>query len=178
MSMANWKRILRQLRVESDGIIPAATEAHLKQYEANYGRLSNSYKSYCRVFGPGIVGGVFRIAAPGYDGSISTFSPDGLRDAVINGTNYKRSAGDGVERVERGLFFCIDSDRAYYFFDPEDVPYKRPYECAVYRLAFDYSVHRLADSYWQFFIAYCIGNKFAQLFPGSDMELTFVPAAG
>jgi hypothetical protein len=106
---------------------------------------------------------------------VSYYSVDELTTAVIHGTDYKLYAPESAGAVERGLFFGSDEGKAFYFFDPDDVPRRRPYECAVYRLARDYEVTRLADSFWEFVIQWCLGKKYAKLFPGAVPELTFLP---
>jgi hypothetical protein len=176
--MTNWRRILRQLEVGGDGVPYPATESALTTFEKRTGlRLPNSYRSYCRVFGPGLIGHTFRIAVPGYKGSVSFVSVDQLTDTVVHHTEYKIYAPESAEQVRRGLFFGADEARTYYFFDAEDVPYRKTYECAVYALGGDYVVSRLADSFREFVTQYCLGKKYTKLFPGSALELTFVPCS-
>lgn len=176
-SMVNWKRILRQLEVRGNGGPYPVTEKALAKFEQTTGRLSSSYRSYCRVFGPGMIGDWFRIAVPGYEGSIPSFSLTKLTETVVHNTGYKTSAPVSAEQIARGLFFGSDDSGAYYFFDPEDVPTKRPYEYAVYFLARNYEVSRLSDSFWQFVIQCCLGKQYAKLFPGSEPEPSFKPCS-
>jgi hypothetical protein len=123
-----------------------------------------------------MIGDTFSIAVPGYRGSVSTFSLEGLRDSVINGTGYKKYAREHIDQIERGLFFCLDSGRSYYFFDHKDVGRTKPYELAVYSVTLKYSVNRLADSFWEFVIKYCLGDKYSTLFPNSTPDAVFSPA--
>lgn len=179
MSMTNWKRILRQLQLTGDGGPYPVTEEELASFEKRTGRrLSNSYRSYCRVFGPGRLADTFIIAVPGYEGSVDFFSVEKLTDAVVNHTGYKEYAPASVRPViERGLFFGSDEAKGFYFFDPEDVPYRQPYECAVYAVARDYEVTRLTDSFWEFVHQYCLGKQYTKLFPGSAPALEFFPCS-
>jgi len=66
-----WKTLRGQITVKPPkrGAMKQAKAAALDQFEADFGvKLPASYRAFVEEFGPGEIGGYFRICAPGYNG--------------------------------------------------------------------------------------------------------------
>ncbi len=72
MDETAWRELLGTLTVQRP-LVPA-NDKQLDQYELQSGlRLPASYRSFCRVFGPGVLGDWYDFAVPGYTGKQTDF---------------------------------------------------------------------------------------------------------
>jgi hypothetical protein len=101
MNQQDWKKLYDSLDIEIDPGTPKGvkpTPAVISAYEAATGfKLPEDYCDFIQVFGPGELGRVFRIKAPGYP--TLGFSAD--LDAFNSGFNRLRDNPESVGICER-----------------------------------------------------------------------------
>jgi hypothetical protein len=169
---SHWQRLydsleIRELPADSRiKALPKPSDEDLDLYERESGfLLPLSYRAFIKVFGPGELGGDFRLRAPGY--------PDDSH-ADLGRTNAEIRAGltetflsffTDPERVARMVFFCAPGGGDWIGWDPEDVRDARLREYGIYEIG-DEQMEKVADSFPQFIEEVCLG-------PGNDK--TFDP---
>jgi hypothetical protein len=137
--------------------LPRPSDDDLNRYERESGfRLPLSYRAFVKVFGPGELGGDFRLRAPGY--------PDhphadlGRSNAEIRAglTKTFLSLFNDPDRVARMVFFCAPGGGDWIGWDPEDIRDAELHEYGIYEIG-DEEMEKVADSFPQFIEEVCLG---------------------
>lgn len=149
MDEAAWSQLLASLTVQ--GVLLPISSEQLGAYERRTGfRLPGSYRSFCRVFGPGTLAEWFEIAAPFYCGSFSEqFGLDAKNDWYRNGTEWDEYVED-QDQFRRAVLFAGDHTGAAYFWDQARPSVPEANEYAIYSVARDYAVAYVCATFWEF----------------------------
>jgi hypothetical protein len=167
--MGMWDSLRDRLEIwEDDDDVPKPGTSALDAYEAATGfRLPESYSQFVLAFGPGELGGLFMIAAPGYPDH-----PDEDIDLGRMSRGFRKRAGferrsdedlagwhDDPRRARRLVLFAKDIGPDYYGWDPEDVRDTEAHEYGIYALMHsDPRVLNIAGSFREFIEEYCLGD--------------------
>jgi len=146
MKGTHWQELLGLLKVS--GKIRASHERELNTNEKAQGyHLPASYRSYCLVFGPGILADWYTIAVPGYDGRYKTeFDLTAKTDMYRKFVETNQYSPD-PDQFSRAMVFGNDSAGALYYWDPLEITDPSMKECAVYALFRDFTLERLSDTF-------------------------------
>jgi hypothetical protein len=173
-----WKKLHKRL-VVAEGYeiarpLPAKIETALQKAEGALGiRLPKSYKAFIHQFGPGELGGYFRIYGPvivsfannGEDllGSIDRWQEEGL--------TWQKAVNAG--RVEQLLCFSTTIGGDACFWDIGDIRDERNREYCILALSHDAyppKLQKVAVSFKEFVNQVCLGNGFDMIGGGWDPE--------
>lgn len=174
MKMNDWKSLLSKFEIREGSIEPVQPRT-LARYEKAKGLvLPKSYKEYCKTFGPGtfVTASDRQFCTPA--AASPWFNLDVLNQKIQSMANVDEYAGD-PKQFRRALYFGSDISTAFYFWDPQDVTDSKQNEFGVYVLYRDWSVTRLADTFWD--LIYNIYATYESKIKGSsdDLGLVFVP---
>ncbi|MBN9517052.1 SMI1/KNR4 family protein [bacterium] len=179
-----WKRLYQRL-IAAEGyqlIRPpeAKIDAALTRAEGALGvRLPNSYGAFIHEFGPGELGGYFRIYGPHID-SFADYGED-LLECV---DRWQEEGMDGQKavsaaRVERLLCFSTTIGGDACFWDTGDVRNSRNHEYSIFVLSHDrfpQKLRRLANSFKDFVNQVCLGSGLGGRDADSGPPQRFSPA--
>src|SRR5262245_25298985 len=114
MDISSWRELLKLLKVH--GTIRVSEEQELKAYEEQEGmKLPASYRSYCLVFGAGVVADWYTLAVPRYDGRYrGQFDLASKTDCYHNARDWEEVASTSGQ-FSRTVIFGDDSTAALYF---------------------------------------------------------------
>jgi hypothetical protein len=165
-----WQRLYDSLEIHGlpagsrIKALPRPSDEDLDRYERESGfRLPLSYRAFIKVFGPGELGGDFRLRAPGYPDD--PYADLGRTNAEIRAgfTETFLSFFDDPERVSRMVFFCAPGGGDWIGWDPEDVRDAELREYGIYEIG-DEEMEKVADSFPQFIEEVCLGPEAARTF--------------
>jgi hypothetical protein len=146
-----WKSLLATLQV--DGDLHPVGAAGLDAYERQTGfALPGSYRSFCRVFGPGDVGGWYSVAVPAYGGPARNrhrYDLTAKTAAYRDGREWVEYAAD-PRQFEQAVIFADDCTGAVFFCDPAEVTVRDAHERAVYVVWRDWTQERVSDTFGEF----------------------------
>lgn len=177
-----WEGLYRRLTIElPPGFEPTKTPSRedLDCFEKGAGiRLPKSYRAFVQIFGPGTLGGYFKINSPGYDG---------LRNVDLARTNELMHEGDEdlaawygrPDFIRRSINFADSFGGDIIVWDPADLRDARSNEYGIYALPHGWEKGiELAGSFQEFIKHVCLGGKWNELFGGNYTPcLVFEPAA-
>jgi hypothetical protein len=160
-----WKDLLARTKV--DGQLKPVTEKELKAFEKSMAiALPESYRDFCKVFGPGHLSAQVSIhlTAPGGAQSSSLdVGPSRKQNIeVLNQEIWTTSLMDvdeycaTPELPQNGLFFACDTYTHNYFWHKADPTDKRKNEMAIYVIFREFTIHRLADTFESFIFDVCL----------------------
>lgn len=161
----------------ADGVSHAPGQKDFQRFEAKYGMvLPQSYRSFVSRSGPGVLGDLFRIAAPGYGGmghwfdldrlnreSIRTAPPEYIAEVHCRGLDSDESA-DIVKQLQRMVFFCTLEAEEFIGWDTLDESDAGPNEygiCIVPRMG---PPVYCCCSFYSFIYDICMGSGFKEFF--------------
>jgi hypothetical protein len=169
-----WENLYQRL-VTGEGyeVIPPSAdriEVALNRFEGTIGLpLPRSYRAWVHQFGPGELGGYFRIYAPavldsrhpGYDIEAENANwrdPDGFWASTA-----------APEVVARLICFSDTIGGDACFWDPADLQDEAGHEYGIYALShgsMDAKVNRIATTFKEFIESVCLGSGFVQIAGG------------
>jgi hypothetical protein len=170
-----WKRLYQRL-ITDEGlelVRPSVEkiDAALDRVEADLGiRLPAGYRAFIHQFGPGEIGGYFRIYGP----PITGFRDYG-NDILEENRSWREpdgawaSSGD-PKLVARPVCFSTTIGGDACFWDPEDVRNSRAHEYGIYVLSrgnMDMKVEEAASSFKEFIEKHCLANEFVKIVGGN-----------
>jgi hypothetical protein len=149
MDVAAWRELLGTLTVQ--GHLAPVTEQQLDVYDVEAGvRLPASYRGFCGVFGPGVLGDWYEFAAPGYTGKnawqfdLATMNAD--RRASLEWEEYAQD----VEQFRRAIVFGGDQTAAMFLWDSAEITRPDENELAIYAIWRNWETERVCDTFWDF----------------------------
>lgn len=152
-------------------------EQAIRELEQKAGvRLPKSYCEFMKGFGPGVLGNVFEISAPGY-GRGELFDLWSLSRSVHETKTEADAYSPDPAQHDRFLFFARDVAVVFYAWDPNEVTNSDGSEFAIYAQFRDWEVQRLASSFFEFITEVAVGPRHAELYEDPP-KLTFVPPYG
>jgi hypothetical protein len=171
-----WQRLFDRLMRQrgQDLVRPTMKQmdAALTRYERAIGiPLPNGYKAFIREFGPGEIGGYFRVYGP----HISGYEDYG-NDIAEENENWRDPEGGWVEfgnpsLVARLIFFSTTVGGDACFWDPEDVRDSQNHEYGTYvhsRSEPMDKVEFVAGTFEDFIHDVCLGHGFDKIGGGWD----------
>lgn len=173
-----WKSLYQRL-VTDEGLElvrppEEKIDAALKRIEGELGiRLPASYAAFIREFGPGEIGGYFRIYGPPIPG----FRDCG-NDILEENRSWRDPDGMWAESgdpklVARLVCFSTTIGGDACFWDPEDVRNSRTHEYGIYVLSrgsMDMKVRDAAGSFKEFVERHCLANEFVKIVGGHGFD--------
>jgi hypothetical protein len=180
------KKLLRTLRVE--GRLSPVSDRQLATFESlNKIKLPASYRTFCKVFGPGCLRGRIEvhIAVPGLKLSEDRNTGELVKESVevLNKEIWSTRFIDLDEYcpnpnlVRKGLFFGRDIYTHHYFWNKSEVTDKQNNELGVYVIYREWAIHRLADSFESFIFNICLDKGIPNHSPLDEDPPTFEPAS-
>jgi hypothetical protein len=173
-----WKRLYQRLITDKgiELVRPAEEKvnAALKRVEGELGtRLPAGYVAFIHQFGPGEIGGYFRIHGPPIPG-FRDYGSDILEEnrSWREPDGAWASSGD-PELVARLICFSSTIGGDACFWDPEDVRNSRAHEYGIYVLSrgsMDMKVEEAASSFKEFVEEHCRANEFVKIVGGRGWE--------
>ena len=175
-----WKRLYHRF-VTDEGLelvrpSEESINSALKRVERELGiRLPAGYKAFIHQFGPGEIGGYFRIFGPAIPkfrdwGNDIVKENQGWRGPRSVWTKYGRP-----ELVSRLVCFSTTIGGDACFWDPGDVRDSRRHEYGVYVLSrgsMDLEVKEATGSFKEFIEKHCLANEFVKIVGGHGWEET------
>ncbi len=160
MCITRWQELFKSFETQGQQTY-TATDIELDSFEqsSNF-LLPKSYRSFSKVFGPGVLCDLFKIGVPGYVGPhSSSYDLQSLHDWVGNARiEYEEYCPDPIQ-FRRGYFFARDIiSGVHVFWDKEEVTNTEKHECAIYFLHRDWEIEKAADTYWEFVTEVCFEN--------------------
>lgn len=148
MDESGWKATLKSLTVigEPQPVRASALDAY--ERETRF-KLPASYRSFCRVFGPGDVGDWFSVSVPGFKAP----AKDRWKYDLAAKTAYYRAGLDWAEysadpeQFARSVVFADDCTGAMFLWDPAEATSPEAHECAVYAVWRDWTQERVSDTF-------------------------------
>ncbi len=163
-----WNRKRDTFDVRECPPIPVAGKS-LDALEKQIGfRLPKSYRDFCCVFGGGELSECFNILIPN--------APNDASDIVEantlyhDGREYDEYSPD-PEQYQRAYFFARDICGGIYFWDPRDVTKERRNEYGVFVVFRDWETKRLANTFDEFIMDVCLGDRHQELFDDPPRRL-------
>jgi hypothetical protein len=163
MSIQDWRTLLKAMSVR--GKLHPATAEELDQYETKSGfRLPSSYRDFCRVFGPGQIGGWYQLAVPHLEkkGKKKLYDLAGKTKFYHDGLEWEEYAPD-PKRFQRSVIFGDDNTGAVYYWDPEEITVPKKSEYAIYAMFRDFTGEKLCDTFWDF-VGICLHRHRKKLY--------------
>lgn len=135
-------------------IVPVPTELTIAQFEKTYGiPLPASYRAFILTFGPGELGGFFRIATPldiENDYELNQFNKN------LHGLPDERLL-EGFEKmgvIEKFLFFCASGGGEFYGWKTDEVVDSANNEYAIYEFPDFPPIKKIALTFREFILNY------------------------
>lgn len=154
MDDAAWYALLNSMK--TDGTLFPCTASQLDAFEEQTDvRLPGSYRSFCRVFGPGNLGNWFEFAAPGYSGHQPNQWDLAGKNAAIRASREWEEYAEDVSQFRRAVIFAGDEATGTFLFDPSDVTAAADNEYAVFAVWRDWTTERVCDTFEEF-VAICL----------------------
>lgn len=174
-----WKQLYQQLDVQGPPgkALKKPGDKDLNAFEARHDfALPSSYREYIKVFGPGELGGYFRIYAPGYPDSGADLDRFVQMIQEIEDV-FVETYGE-EERVQRMMPFADTLGGDVIAWDPAVVtdPSKKEYTILILRDDSD-KILKLAATFPDFIKDICLGSDFAKIIDDPTYEAlqTFIP---
>jgi hypothetical protein len=139
MSLQHWQKLLESIEVL--GTVHPVPEEDLVAFESEWAHpLPSSYRSYCKVFGPGELAGWYNVATPKYLGYYKENYDLAAKNAACHEGRDRREYSSDPEQFERALIIADDSATAIYFWDWTEYSVKKDNEYAVYAMFRDWTL--------------------------------------
>lgn len=175
MNEAAWQEVLNRLEIRHPPCRPAADD-HIRRYEEETGFiLPDSYKSFCRVFGPGMFELELDVAVPFYGKhrQHSEFFVLQETDRIWhNETEFTEYCTD-PERYARATFFA-SGYREYFCWDPQHITNAVEHEYGIYFVRRNYEMGFAVATFEEFICDLCLGKKHEEFFC-VEPEQVFMP---
>jgi hypothetical protein len=177
-----WETLLAMFQIDGTIIYPPFAGSELERYERELGRLlPQSYKSYCRTFGPGDIVSPFQysISAPGpvgWDSLLEARRMNGYARETYYDLLQRIGEESDASILSTALFFGTDLGTYFYFWNLADTTSASDNEYAVYVIRRDDSIVRLCDTFYDFVVKICLSNGVPGEDPSVERERTFTPA--
>ncbi len=175
--MQHWAALKRTLAIPANpDLKPLAkpTDESLDRYEAETGfRLPHSYRSFIKVFGPGVLAWDYRIVAPGYPEqgwAVDLAAFNAVPHAALKDKRVLRQFKDPAQ-AQRLVFFCRPGDGDLVGWDPEDVRDRRWHEYGTYEWGRGDALGFVAASFTEFIENVCLSEANLRLTPEQVAEL-------
>ncbi|WP_171468895.1 SMI1/KNR4 family protein [Frigoriglobus tundricola] len=160
-----WDRLLSLAKIE--GQLRPVAEGQLDKFEIRRNiKLPQSYRWFCKKFGPGSIRGQIwiNITAPEDPPASATPRPGGHGIEALNEDIWSTVFLDvdvycpDPKLIRNGLFFGSDIYTHHYFWNTNEVTDRANNELAVYVVFREWKVYRLADSFESFIYDICLGK--------------------
>lgn len=186
-STRRWATLWRTLSIPNNLPAPPLakpTDATLDQFEAEMGfRLPHTYRSFIKVFGPGVLAWDYRIFAPGYaeqgdSVDLAIFNAQ-IKETLAKKHGYQQL--DDPTQARRVIFFCRVGGGNLVGWDPVDVRDRRWREYGIYEWGRDVALKCVAGSFTEFIDDVCFSKANSRIPSGYTQEelgtrREFIPA--
>jgi hypothetical protein len=175
MSLSHWRELLGTILVQ--GKIRESREDEIQAYEEiSRHPLPASYRTFCQVFGPGVLAGWYTISVPKYDGSYKFQFDLPTKTERYRKSHHWEDYYHDQEKANRVVIFSDDSAAAIYYWDIDEVTDQKNNEYDIYGIFRDGSLERLSDNFSNF-IDICL-HKVSKTIYDDQPRLEFTPATG
>jgi hypothetical protein len=148
-----WSALLETMTIEGPLLRSSADQLDAFEQQAGV-RLPASYRSFCRVFGPGTLGSWYEFAAPGYG-----YQPErwnlASKSAHAHATSEWEEYAPDPAQFGRAIIFAGDEATGAFLFDPAAVTDPAASEYAVFAVWRDLTTERVSDTFAEF-VAICL----------------------
>jgi len=168
VGISEWRRLYRTLTAERpvayDPYHPGAdaVKAAAKRFESESGyTLPRSYKAFAQVFGPGELGGYYRICIPGDEKCGCDLATE---HAMVRETRGPPDSYEQGELLSRLLYFATTIGGEFVGWDPHDVTDSTGPEYRVYYITRTPNAKAVAGSFSEFVSEICLKNRLHEIF--------------
>jgi hypothetical protein len=166
--ISEWRRLYRKLTakrpVEYEPYHPGsdAVKAAAKRFESATGyKLPRSYKAFAQVFGPGELGGYYRICIPGDEKCGYDLATE---HALASETHSPPDSYEQGELLGRLLYFASTIGGEFVGWDPLDVTDSTGAEYRVYYITRRATAKAVAGSFSEFVSEICLKYRLHEFF--------------
>lgn len=163
-----WNRKRAAYEIRECSPTPVAVDS-LDALESQIGfHLPQSYRDFCRVFGGGELAECYNILIP--DALSDVYDIVKANAGLHDGREFDEYSPD-PDQYQRACFFAQDISGGGYFWDPYDVTDELRNELGIFVVFRDWETKRLADTFEEFIIDVCVGDRHQELFEDTPERL-------